>query len=568
MLYLDDEVTTSAAAGKKKRINTKFYKSVSEKLETMTDIERKEDLKQKLASVKQLKYYADPNDMLDLKTTFAEEWEKALVNEKPRKRKSHTVSEDGILSLGNGFTAPDSYLVKIYEDLPMEMAFKVTEIPHAMLSNMMSHYGNSSYVKIFGEKSERISMSAYDTATLQGYHGKPNNSQSHRIALSYLNEEVFDVVVESLRVEEANMARSVQYLKKLKDVVENNALIKKGADIQKKDHSRYQGQPIDVVQGICTNDCESIPFFTNCYNIKPWWSFEYRTRYLMDFWSAFPNNATESENLRGADTELRAVTENRGSTLDTTYLSYEGSVTQSTLQTFLKEALQRVLGREIEETEVVFGTGILKTGKSAGHQELHVDDISLIKTDEFEKANSGEYLNMSPDDWLNCGYVVDMPLSREGSWLRIAVPEPGFKNFRMELVHIPFGSLLVRSMCLLHSGHYGSPGNTRFHATVQVDRTTHFPDTNQLGYIRCIQDVKTFVNWTVKWNPLIKEEFREANNVHSLRTDQIGQLKRDARTDPMAQLKRDGARIWKRIVQHKNDQLESIALFLNPSPPK
>jgi hypothetical protein len=103
---------------------------------------------------------------------------------------------------------------------------------------------------------------------------------------------------------------------------------------------------------------------------------------------------------------------------------------------------------------------------------------------------------------------------------------------------------------------------------VQVDRTTHFPDTNQLGYIRCIQDVKTFVNWTVKWNPLIKEEFREANNVHSLRTDQIGQLKRDARTDPMAQLKRDGARIWKRIVQHKNDQLESIALFLNPSPPK
>ena len=71
MLYLDDEVTTSAAAGKKKRINTKFYKSVSEKLETMTDIERKEDLKQKLASVKQLKYYADPNDMLDLKTTFA-----------------------------------------------------------------------------------------------------------------------------------------------------------------------------------------------------------------------------------------------------------------------------------------------------------------------------------------------------------------------------------------------------------------------------------------------------------------------------------------------------------------
>ena len=72
MIYLDDEATTrSAAAGKKKRINTKFYKSVSEKLETMTDIERKEDLEQKLASVKQLKYYADPNDMLDLKTTFA-----------------------------------------------------------------------------------------------------------------------------------------------------------------------------------------------------------------------------------------------------------------------------------------------------------------------------------------------------------------------------------------------------------------------------------------------------------------------------------------------------------------
>jgi hypothetical protein len=85
-------------------------------------------------------------------------------------------------------------------------------------------------------------------------------------------------------------------------------------------------------------------------------------------------------------------------------------------------------------------------------------------------ALAGEFDATTPLQlWLQAGYVVDMPLSRESDFLRIAVPDL-FKNkvlfVRMDhWLFIPFGSFfVVRSNAALFqsAGHYyGSPGNTR-----------------------------------------------------------------------------------------------------------
>jgi hypothetical protein len=50
-------------------------------------------------------------------------------------------------------------------------------------------------------------------------------------------------------------------------------------------------------------------------------------------------------------------------------------------------------------------------------------------------------------------------------------------------VFIPFGSCLIRSASVFHSGHYGLPGNTRFHAILFIKEHTRM-NTRVLGYLR------------------------------------------------------------------------------------
>ena len=56
------------------------------------------------------------------------------------------------------------------------------------------------------------------------------------------------------------------------------------------------------------------------------------------------------------------------------------------------------------------------------HQELHIDDADLIENGGIlEKVVKGDLDQIKAREWLEAGYVVDMPLSDEGSWLRIGV---------------------------------------------------------------------------------------------------------------------------------------------------
>ena len=68
--------------------------------------------------------------------------------------------------------------------------------------------------------------------------------------------------------------------------------------------------------------------------------------------------------------------------------------------------------------------------------------------------------------------IVHMPLSLEGSWLRIAkYYETGLTGdndeqlkLKHKIIHIPFGSGVILPVTQLHAGHYGTENNIRYHA--------------------------------------------------------------------------------------------------------
>jgi hypothetical protein len=146
--------------------------------------------------------------------------------------------------------------------------------------------------------------------------------------------------------------------------------------------------------------------------------------------------------------------------------------------------------------------GILKSGNKNVHQNLHVDNAAVLNSDLMKDIlkDVAHFPTVKPKDWLDYGYYIDTPLSAEGSWLRIAVPDPDNKRFVMELVFVPFGSCLIRSAALFHSGHYGSPGNTRMHGLLLLE--DKMSDTTHLGYINDVLQKQGHpaYGWGLNWS--------------------------------------------------------------------
>jgi hypothetical protein len=202
--------------------------------------------------------------------------------------------------------------------------------------------------------------------------------------------------------------------------------------------------------------------------------------------------------------------------------------------------------------ETAMAQGIIRTGKSPAHQDLHIDDSSLLgpeKSPLLRRMHTNPS-SVAPEDWLKTGYVIDLPLSREGSWVRIAVPIPGTKAFKLILVFIPFGSCLIRSASVFHSGHYGLPGNTRFHATLFIKGHTRM-NTRVLGYLRDHLDKESgFLGekWKLFW---AGDNSYAAEDVHLLKK--------------WPALKKQGTVYFQDFGELEYDQLDMHMWLLNPS---
>ena len=206
-----------------------------------------------------------------------------------------------------------------------------------------------------------------------------------------------------------------------------------------------------------------------------------------------------------------------------------------------------------------FFPGIIKTGKASVHQDLHIDNIGLLGTTFLESVLKGEFDTITPLQWLQAGYVVDMPLSREGAFLRIAVPDPVKKVFVMDWLFIPFGSFVVRSNALFHSGHYGSPGNTRLHAMVFYKGSP--TRATELGYLKKLTSMsnKSTIasGWGLAWKKGIEVKFQDAADVMNYTNLKDIPVKKSRASRYQKEL----------AVRLPCDLLESYLYMLNPSPP-
>jgi hypothetical protein len=73
-------------------------------------------------------------------------------------------------------------------------------------------------------------------------------------------------------------------------------------------------------------------------------------------------------------------------------------------------------------------------------------------------------------------------------------------------VYVPYGAFLVRTLALFHGGHYGSVGNTRYHATFTLNKSAVVSE--ELAYLRNVRNVEGFEYWKLRWNPSIGERCR------------------------------------------------------------
>ena len=127
----------------------------------------------------------------------------------------------------------------------------------------------------------------------------------------------------------------------------------------------------------------------------------------------------------------------------------------------------------------------------------------------------------------------------------------------MDYIFIPYGSFVIRSMALFHSGHYGSPGNTRLHAVVFLKGAT--TNTAELGYLRTLVNKKSSslaAGWKHEWSSQVKPKFQQAFSVMEYSNPSTGVLKNR------------GDAYHRKIVSLKCHQMKTQFLMLNPTPPK
>ena len=165
-----------------------------------------------------------------------------------------------------------------------------------------------------------------------------------------------------------------------------------------------------------------------------------------------------------------------------------------------RQSLQEKLTMKSWET-CKLNSGTIRQCINPIHQQLHLDNNLTLNDKTVKKIMMQE--KIEPEDWVKLGYVVDLPLSKEGLWLRVGIPDAKNSTIFMHWVYVPYGSMLIRSMALLHGGHYGSPGNCRFHGTFMINGQEL--DSQKLAYLSRMRPdvVCDLSDWKLRWSPNI-----------------------------------------------------------------
>jgi hypothetical protein len=163
-------------------------------------------------------------------------------------------------------------------------------------------------------------------------------------------------------------------------------------------------------------------------------------------------------------------------------------------------------------TEMEMWTGAIQTGNTAVHQDFHVDNEKVFQMGAMHSYMHGTYASV--EECEEAGYIIDIPLSKEGAVIRVMYPCPIKKELVMDYLYVPHGAILVRSAVVWHSGHYGSPGNFRVHCNL-VKKDSPTAD-NVLGYLSDFvskeENKDEFQNMKVRWAEHVVEYLQKPVN--------------------------------------------------------
>jgi hypothetical protein len=224
-----------------------------------------------------------------------------------------------------------------------------------------------------------------------------------------------------------------------------------------------------------------------------------------------------------------------------------------TLDNNLSEEKKTELKLICKESE--FWTGGLQTGKRAMHQDLHVDNVVAL-----EKKAMRDYMENRVSTFKECwdaGYVCDIPLSKEGLVVRILYPSQDGKNLLMDYIYCPFGSVLVRSACIFHSGHYGSPGNFRAHGvlckkeTRLMEQSLAFFDTFSVDPMTTEQDKKKCVFWADHIPPNKRQADQAMEVVRTMKRNHSGFSDRPFCKYGYSNVLGESTRCYNRIIENR-----------------
>ena len=208
--------------------------------------------------------------------------------------------------------------------------------------------------------------------------------------------------------------------------------------------------------------------------------------------------------------------------------------------------------------------------------QLHLDEIGLIENEEDQgillDIIQGNAESLDAIDWLRAGYVIDIPFSYEGACYRIGTMNPKTGEIEIMPVFVPFGSMLVRSNTLFHSGSYGSPGNSRFHGQFRMREGGIMSNNTSLGYARFLNKQDAFKNltprgegWRVRWKAGYNSEAKQEPSLE--RWTQGPTKGKEEYIKDMKELKLIGSATQKYMAQgltHRMVHTQSALYSLNP----
>ena len=380
----------------------------------------------------------------------------------------------------------------LHPELPRKMAFCVGPLPIRVMEMLCLHYGSIGARKRFQTKSSPISSSEFDVEYTKKKNTDVRFDRPHGQKVATINSLV-----------EKQMENGLNQYTGPKS---EDDVVKGGGDLLKLETPpSFNG----------TMKQNTMEYYLKV-GLDPWFLRNCITHYLMDLEGLTKNPNTPNKKITHSQAHAAGLC-----SVDSKYMTDMGCDALKQLMVVVAEALNQVLGtRNIgrkpwiirqygeEETgndrEMTMHSGVITTGAVPVHQDLHIDNKHIIDKADKEtfKAIQGLDLHQASETFITNGYVVDVPLTREGSWLRVALPKADRKTFEMDWVHVPFGNAMVRSMLLFHGGHYGTPGNTRFHCTYTL--AGNEVADKDLGYIQYLGQGKageTFGNWKLQWKP-------------------------------------------------------------------